>query len=80
MSHHNKIVYYEISYNTCSENKMNDVYHTTPSQTRPRHTAYYRMPTKPRVPSIGSKTQNVPDGPPWHAPRSVRKRTCATMK
>ena len=31
--------------------------HTLPWSSRPRHTAYWRSPTKPRVPSMGSSTQ-----------------------
>ena len=36
------------------------VSHTCPPSSRPRHTAYWRMPTKPRVPSMGSSTQCMP--------------------
>ncbi len=47
---------------------------TSPSWIMPRHTEYCRMPTKPRVPSMGSSTQCRPWGPPGEPPRSGGRR------
>lgn len=47
---------------------------TSPSWIMPRHTEYWRMPTKPRVPSMGSSTQCRPWGPPGEPPRSGGRR------
>mmetsp|Transcript_25381 Transcript_25381/g.74990 ORF Transcript_25381/g.74990 Transcript_25381/m.74990 type:complete len:235 (-) Transcript_25381:342-1046(-) len=47
----------------------------TPSCIMPRQMQYWRMPTKPRVPSIGSSTQCRPDGPPSESPSSISDTT-----
>lgn len=44
---------------------------TTHTCSMPRHTAYCRCPTKPRVPSIGSSTQWRLLAPPGDPPRSA---------
>mmetsp|Transcript_34379 Transcript_34379/g.47625 ORF Transcript_34379/g.47625 Transcript_34379/m.47625 type:complete len:205 (-) Transcript_34379:13-627(-) len=51
---------------------------TSPSSIKPKHTAYCLPATKPRVPSIGSKTQCRPLGPPGEAPKSIRLMTSSS--